>query len=258
MPTPFMHLHLAEQIRSAAETRFGRDGRLATLLAQSWPAFYLGSVAADCQDLAGIPRTATHFYNVPPEPDNQAYPRMLAAYPELTDLAHMPPDQAVFVAAYSFHLIVDLVWFREILLPYFVHAINWRAGHEQRHLVHNIVLTYLDKQAYEALPPTAVATLAAATPDHWLPFVNDEALVAWQNLLVAQLQPGAMPQTVNIYARRLHMSPVEFANSLQDPTWMADHVFNVVPIAEIQARLDTAVLTGLDMLAHYLNGMDTP
>lgn len=253
MPTPFMHLHMAEQLRSAAEERFGRDGRLPLLLAQQWPAFYLGSVAADCQDLAGIPRTATHFYNIPPDPDNQAYPRMLAAYPELANPAQMSPDQAVFVAAYSIHLMVDLVWFREILLPFFVDRPDWRDGYERRHLVHNIVLTYLDHQAYEALPETAVTTLAAAQPAHWLPFVGDEALVAWRDRLTAQLAPEGALETIGVYAHRLRMSPAEFAASLHDPAWMAEQVFTVVPIAEVQARLDTAVLSGLDIMTRYFN-----
>jgi hypothetical protein len=247
-----MHLHMAEQIRTAAESRYGRDGRLPLLLAQSWPAFYLGSVAPDCQDLAGIPRTATHFYNIPPDPDNQAYPRMLAAYPELADPAHMPLDQAIFVAAYSIHLMVDLVWFREVLLPFFVNRPDWRDGYERRHLVHNIVLTYLDHQAYEALPATAVSTLAAANPRHWLPFVGDDALCQWRDRLVAQLQPDGDLETIAIYAQRLRMSPAEFAASLQDAAWMADHVFNVVPIADVQARLDAALTAGLDMMVHYM------
>lgn len=252
MPTPFMHLHYAEKIRLAAVARYGADGRLPTLLDQSWPAFYLGSVAPDCQELAGVPRTATHFYNVPPEPDNQAYPRMLAAYPELADPAQMAPSQAVFVAAYAVHLLFDLVWFREILLPYFVEAMDKRVGYQQRHLIHNIVLTYLDLQAYDALPATAGGTLAAAAPDHWLPFVADEALRQWRDLLVAQLQPEGMPETVTIYAHRLRMSPAEFAADLENPAWMNEHVFSVVPIAKVQARLDAALLAGLDVLAHYL------
>lgn len=251
-----MHLHMAEQLRVAAETRFGPNGRLPVLLAQSWPAFYLGSVAADCQDLAGIPRTATHFYNIPPDPENQAYPRMLAAYPELADATIMPPDQSMFVAAYSVHLMVDLVWFREILLPFFVDRPDWRDGYERRHLVHNIVLTYLDQKAYEALPETAVSTLAAAAPAGWLPFVDDQSLVLWRDRLVAQLEPEGALETVAIYAQRLHMSAQEFADCLRDPDWMAANVFNVVPIDEVQARLDIALAAGLDIMIDYLKITD--
>ncbi|MCB8983049.1 MAG: hypothetical protein H6659_04450 [Ardenticatenaceae bacterium] len=247
---------MAEQLRAMAVTRFGADGRLPLLLRQSWPAFYLGSVAADCQDLAGVPRTATHFYNLPPDPDNQAYPRMLAAYPELADPDCMPPDQAAFVAAYSVHLMVDLVWFREILLPFFVNRPEWRDGYERRHLVHNIVLTYLDQKAYEALPETAVSTLTAAVPAHWLPFVDDAALVLWRDRLVAQLEPEGSLETVAVYAQRLHMSAEEFAACLRDPAWMAENVFNMVPIDEVQARLDAALVTGLDIMIDYLKIMD--
>jgi len=251
-----MHLHMAEQIRSLAESRFGPNGRLPLLLAQSWPAFYLGSVAADCQDLAGIPRTATHFYNIPPEPDNQAYPRMLAAYPELADSSGTSPDQAVFVAAYSVHLMMDLVWFRDILLPFFVERPDWRDGYERRHLVHNVVLTYLDQKAYEALPETAVSTLAAAKPHHWLPFVDDEALIRWRDRLVAQLEPEGALETVAVYAQRLHMTPAEFAACLRDPAWMAENVFDAVPIDAIQTRLNEALASGLNIITSYLKITD--
>lgn len=252
MPTPFMHLRIAEQIRLAAIERYGENGRLPRRLAQSWPAFYLGSVAADCQETAGLSRVATHFYETPPEPDNMAYPRLLAAHPALADARRLPPDQAVFVAAYSVHLLYDLLWFRRVLIPYFAEATDWPAPFAERHLVHNIVLTYLDQQALESLPPTAAATLATAQPDRWLPFVPDEALVRWRDRIVAQLEPNGVSQTIRVYANRMLLSPEEFAANLRDPDWMQSHVFNFVPVVEIQALLEGAIYTSLDVMADYL------
>jgi len=83
--------------------------------------------------------------------------------------------------------------------------------------------------------------------------VGDEVLVAWRDRLTAQLAPEGALETIGVYAHRLHMSPTEFAASLHDPVWMAEQVFTVVPIAEVQARLDTAVLSGLDIMTSYFN-----
>jgi hypothetical protein len=256
MPTPFMHLQYAEEIRALAVARKGENGRLPLLLAQNWPAFYLGSVAADCQEVAGLSRVATHFYDVPPEPGHMAYPQMLAAYPQLTAASCLTPGQAVFIAAYSVHLMFDLLWFREVMLPHFVQRPDWAAPFEQRHLVHNVVLTYLDQVAYQSLPATAVTTLAVAEPDHWLPFVPDAALTRWRDRLVTQLQPGGDLETIAVYAGRMHISPTEFAANLSSSDWMTDHVFRFVPVADIQAQLHAAVESSLDIIEEYLGNCE--
>lgn len=244
-----MHLRIAELIRKQA----GDKGRLSSLLSASWPAFYLGSVAADCQKIAGISREATHFYGLPPQPDNQAYPRMLAEYPQLADGPALPPEQAMFVAAYSIHLMVDLIWFRDVLMPYFVNAKKWAATFEERRMVHHIVLTYLDKLAYESLPETAVSTLSSAQPDHWLPFISDEALCQWQNLLVAQLEPAGELETINVYAGRQGITPASFSANLDSPEWMETHVFQYIPVGEIEAKLETAVTDSITLICDYLH-----
>lgn len=256
MPTPFMHLQYAEQIRALAVTRMGENGRLPRLLAENWPAFYLGSVAADCQEIAGLARVATHFYDVPPEPGHLAYPQMLAAYPELADPVRLTPGQAVFIAAYSVHLMFDLLWFREVMMPHFVQRPDWDEPFEQRHLVHNVVLTYLDQVAYQELPATAVSTLAAAQPAHWLPFVSDAVLIRWRDRLVTQLQPNGALETIAVYAGRMRMSPDQFATNLADPAWMADHVFRVVPVAAIQERFNAAIGHSVDMIEGYLGNCE--
>lgn len=250
MPTPFMHLQMAEKIRATAAEREYANGFLVSRLADAWPAFYFGSVAPDYQSICDVPREVSHFYGLPPQPDNQAWPRMLAQYPQLT-AASLPDEQKMFVAAYCAHLMLDLVWFREVLVPYFF-ASSRIGDVPQRWLVHHILLTYLDKLAFESLPPTAVDVLAAAHPHGWLPFARDADLIAWQALLVDQLQPGAMIRTVEIYAERLKMSPAAFAASLEDPEWMQHNVFDKLPVPEVQARLETAVDDSIDVILRYL------
>lgn len=244
-----MHLHIAEQIYETVSAN--GNGRLQTSLAAEWPAFYLGSVAPDVNAISTLPRASTHFYDIPPDPDETAYGTMLAQYPQLADLAAMPPGQAICVAAYSAHLMLDLIWLREVVYPFFYLAEDL-GDRQQRRLTHFILLTYLDTIALDRLPETAVSTLAAAQSNHWLPFIDDEILVAWQEMLVAQLQPGTPVKTVEIYAGRLKITPEEFAANLQDPTWMQEQVFDKIPVHEVQQILQTAVPKSIDLINEYL------
>lgn len=251
MPTPFMHLQIAEQIRAQAKARWGVDGRFTRLLNQEWPAFYLGHIAPDYQIICDVPRAKTHFYRLPPDPNVQAYPQMLAKFPELSDADALPPDQALFVAAYGAHLLLDLCWFREILVPYFVEVPNM-GDFQQRRLVHHTLLTYLDKIALESLPETAASMLSAAQPRQWLPFAEDAQLVRWRDMVATQLEPGAAIRTVEIFAARTEMSPQEFIANLEDTAWMDTYLFNQVPVADIKAKLAAAVPRSIALITNYL------
>lgn len=243
-----MHLCMAERMLQHPDL----DAKLARRLRAAWPAFYLGSVAADYQTICQIPRAETHFYTLPPAVDARAHLAMLQRFPQLAQAATLPEDQAVFVAAYSAHLMLDLRWYHGVLQPYFLQPTGWSADHRARFLVHNILLTYLDRRAYDALPPQAGATLAAARSDHWLPFADDADLRVWQNMLVQQLRPGAAIKTIEIYAGRLRMTPREFAERLQDEPWMATQVFRRVPLAAVDALLTAAVGESIALIAAYL------
>lgn len=249
MPTPFMHLHVAEQIFQLAQT--AGNGRLQATLAAEWPAFYLGSVAPDVNAISVLSRASTHFYDMPPASDEMAYPTMLAQYPQLNDVARLPLAQALFVAAYSAHLMLDLIWLREIVYPFF-YLPTHLGDRQQRRLTHFILLTYLDTIALDALPETAVSTLAAAQSNQWSPFIDDDILVAWRDMLVAQLQPGAPVKTIEIYSERLGISPDAFAANLQDPAWMQDWVFDKIPVDRVQEILQTAVPKSVELISNYL------
>ncbi len=245
-----MHLHTAEQIRNTIAAQNG-DGRLLAQIDACWPAFYLGSVAPDINAICNIARSATHFYRTPPPPGEQAYDVMLAQYPELASAPDLKASRAVFVAAYRAHLLLDLVWLRQIVDPFFFHA-DHLGDRIQRQLTHFILLTWLDGLALAALPDTAVATLAHASPHQWLPFAPDETLVSWRDLIVDQLQPDALPHTVEIYAGRIGVFPETFAANLQDDAWMAEHIFGKIPVDQIQAHLTTAVTHSVELIRKYL------
>lgn len=250
MPTPFTHLHIAEQIR-ATVVATEPDGPLHCRLRAHWPAFYLGSVAPDVQTVSGAPRAATHFYELPPDPNNDAVSRLWSQYPSVADGAALPPARGLFIAAYCAHLMLDLIWFRQVLIPYFARA-EGLGEFKERRLLHHTLLTYLDRRARRALPDTAAETLAAARPHGWLPFVSDADLIAWQEMLAAQLRPGAPSQTVQIYAERMEMAPAAFAERLADEAWLAENLFAQVPVAQVEKRLKTAVGESIRLITNYL------
>lgn len=244
-----MHLQVAERIRAHGRLHT----RIADLLDGALPAFYLGNVAADFQTIADVPREATHFYKLPPSRETVAHERMLLENPQLADPGALGPDHAVFVAAYRAHLLLDQLWYWDVLIPYFMEASEWEADHRQRFLVHNTLLTYLDKLALASLPPNAGETLAAARPRRWLPFAGDGDLIRWRDLLVEQLQPGAAVQTITIYAERMRLQPTAFAANLSDAKWMHEQVFSKAPLDEVQAVITRGMVQSVDLINAYFD-----
>lgn len=249
MPTPFMHLHLAEQIGQQASQN--GHGRLAQQLADQWPAFYLGSVAPDINAISPIARTETHFYQSPPLPEADAYLALLARYPQLRQIEQMPPQQALFVAAYCSHLLLDLIWLREVDYPIFFQQLA-DVNLPERRLVHFALLAYLDGLALAALPSTAVDVLSQAQSATNLPFMPEPALRDWRDLLTAQLQPGGTVQTAAIFGKRAGLSADEFNSYLTDPAWMESHVFSRLPMDRIHRCLQTAVPQSIQFISTYL------
>ena len=248
-----MHLQTAELVKARLASRPDQSAALLTVLNDEWPAFYFGSAAPDFQSICGIPREDTHFYRMPPDPDNMAYTRMFASYPELADAGHLPAAKMVFLAGYIAHLLLDLVWFRQILVPMFFRA-EQLGSRQQRHLLHLILLAYLDRVALKALPDSAAVTMASAQPVQWLPFGGDEELRQWRDYLVPQLKPGAVTQTTEIYAARLGVTEEAFAGKLKDGAWLQSHLFSQVPVPRVQQILRDAVPPTIQLIEDYCAG----
>ena len=82
---------------------------------------------------------------------------------------------------------LDLIWFRQIVVPEFYNAPQL-GDVRNRHLLHLILLSYLDKLAFEALPDTAgnilqisfegrveTVKLASFTPNHYFDYKDVDA-----------------------------------------------------------------------------------
>lgn len=246
-----MHLHMAERIKTAVSNPDHTHHYLYTLLAQSWDAFYLGNVAPDVQNINGMAREVTHFYHIPQRSQLPAYDEMLVQYAALAQPDQMPPGQALFIAGYRAHLLLDQIWWREVAAPCFFRSDAF-ADLPQRRLAHFILLSYLDARSLAALASSAGQTLAAATPHDWLPFVPDADLRRWRDMLADQLLPGAQPQTTAIFAARLGIPPERLVQNLQDVDWLNVHLFDKVPIDQIEASLTTAVSASITLTHHYL------
>ena len=177
---------------------------------------------------------------------------MMARYPQLANANSLAADQAVFIAAYSAHLMLDLIWFRQIVVPMFYDAPQL-GDVRQRHFLHLILLSYLDKLALEVVPDMAGDTLSSAQPAGWLPFAADEDLRRWRDFLVPQLRPGGRSQTVEIYARRLQMTAEAFAVKLDNGVWLQKNLFDHVSVTAVQEIIAAAVPASIQLIDSYLN-----
>jgi hypothetical protein len=180
---------------------------------------------------------------------------MFAEFPSLAESSALPPAQAVFIAAYIAHLLLDLRWFHEILIPFFVENPLWSdAGRRERFTGHNVLLTYLDRVAMAKLPDSAESILRAAPTAAMTPFAPEPDLARWRDMIADQLQPDGMSRTVEIFADRLAMTPDAFAANLDDPAWMQAQLFDRVPPDAVASVFKRGLDDSVTLVTDYLLG----
>lgn len=246
MPTPVQHLALARDILAC-----DLPPAVRRKLEAHWGAHLLGHIAPDAQNKSGQRREDTHFFTVPPGAQPPAHEQMFAAYPALARASALEPAQAVFAAGYLSHLRLDELWIRQVFTPYFGPDATWGMLSE-RLLIHNVLRTWLDQQDLAKLTGDEDSLLRQANPDHWLPFLADSALVAWRDEIADQLSPGASVHTVEVFAARARISPVEFNRLLTLPGEVERRVFAHVPRAHILGFADLARSNSCELIAAYL------
>ncbi len=224
MPTPFTHLRFAQEILDLS----GLPQPARETLHAEKPAFFLGCVAPDAQTVSGQPREATHFFYVPLRDSVPAFRHLFDAYPALTRAAELPRAQAAFLAGYLTHLALDEFWVRDVFEPIFGSRAHWGTFIERLYL-HNALRSHLDASDRKGLPVSTAATLSCARPHDFCPFISDETLLHWRDLIAEQLSPGQSGRTVEVFAERMGADPRTFAALLASPEEMRRRVFSRLP-----------------------------
>jgi hypothetical protein len=250
MPTPVMHLVLAEEILRGDAL----PSAACHLLTQQRGPFLLGHTVPDVQTISGQARDETHFYSLPRTSERPAHEALFAAYPQLAHAGELPAAQAAFIAGYIAHLLLDELWLDCIFLPYF--GGDWGTRGE-RGFLHNVLRTWLDARDQQRLSGSVVVALQEAEPQGWLPFVGDEHLWAWRDWLVGQLGPGRSVQTAMVFAERMGVSVAEVEAVLSSPQRMEERVFSHVPRAALRSFHDGGCERSVALIAEYL-GADIP
>ncbi|MEP7285735.1 MAG: zinc dependent phospholipase C family protein [Chloroflexota bacterium] len=224
MPTPFMHIALAQRLISDAEL----PSNIRTLLTAEWGAFLLGGIAPDARVSSGMDRGSTHFFEYGPTINPPPVEAMLSHHPDLKRAALHDNTRAAFVAGYTAHLTVDAVWSTDLLYPIFVNGGDW-APQPTKFLVLHALLASLDRHDRQLLLPSDYDKLAVTTPNHWLPFMSDEALTVWRDTVASQLAPGAESLTTEILGKRVSLTAAELTAFIDDEAQMNHLTWANVP-----------------------------
>ncbi len=247
MPTPVQHLVVADAILADARL----PARTRAWLVLQRPAFRFGNTAPDVQTVSGQPREATHFFMIPPDSSRPAHQVMFEAHPHLGHPDRLPPAQAAFLAGYIAHLVLDVMWVHDIFIPVFGPDAGWSTFRD-RLFLHNVLRAWCDRRDQARLAPGTGESLAAAAPDHWLPFTGDEHLRRWRDVLVEQLAPGAAIRTVQVFAERGEVSPEAFERVLDFEAQMDALVFSHIPRAAIDDFYARGLAQSCQVIARYL------
>ena len=252
VPTPFYHLSIATEL--LADQRLPRS--LRDLLGEHRCAFFFGKTAPDVQSISGQARPETHFYRVPLVDTTPPWQRMFQKYPELARPDQLLPGRAVFLAGYICHLQADVIWIRELFLPYFLPLLA-KLRRKQVGYLHNVLRSYLDERILHALQQDIGECLMDVQPQDWLPFVEGRYLAEWRNFIASQLMPGAKVQTVEVFAKRMKMPVDALLDLLHSESRMETEIFSFVPSRVLVEYRERLVVANIELLREYLDPLTT-
>jgi hypothetical protein len=88
----------------------------------------------------------------------------------------------------------------------------------------------MDEQDYLVLPlDEQYPALSTAQPAQWLPFIPDQALIDWRDLVASQIAPGGHSRTLEILGQRIRMNAAEMAEFIHSEQAMNDYLWRNVP-----------------------------
>jgi hypothetical protein len=248
MPTPFYHLRLAEDLINHPAIP---DSTRVFLLSWSYE-FMLGCIAPDVQVVSGQAREDTHFFSLPIQSGDQpAWRNMLEEYPQFAEGDKLRQDQAAFLAGYLCHLQADWIWVRNIFLPIFGPQCSW-SSFAERLYYHNVLRAYLDLQIQPRLPASLASGLGKVSPDHWLPFIQDQHLEEWRDFVCPQLRKGAAIQSVEVFSSRQGISPPEYYALLESRERMKEEIFSHIALEQLEAYNQAVLRDNLQLMSGYL------
>lgn len=248
MPTPFYHLHLAQDILEHP----GLSRSTRQLLAGHQAAFLFGNTAPDVQVVSHQPRQVTHFFDLPLHPGQPAPGEaMFAAYPSLAQAGALPAEQQAFLAGYLCHLHADWLWVRQIFVPIFGLQAEW-GDLSKRIYIHNVLRTVLDQEVRPQLTLAVRRSFEQVHPAHWLTFTEDRYLCQWRDLLQPQLEEHAPSQTVEVFAARQGIAPDEFYALLASPERLQQEVFIHLSRQQITAFRHRLLEESIQIMRRYL------
>lgn len=248
VPTPFYHLSIAKSIVSQ-----GSPLSINQLILKHYGAFVLGNTAPDVQVISGQSRQETHFFKLPLDPCAQ-YPweRMVECFPLLEAQCDLDSKQFVFLLGYMCHLQADFLWVKTIFHPLFGPHLGW-ANFKQRLYLHNVLRAYLDAQILPTLDSDLIVKMQLVSPNQWLPFVKDEHLLIWRDFLCEQLIPGAVSQTVEVFANRQGLPTEDFYQLLSSESRMEAEIFSRVSRSQLAAYYQLVIIQNQKLFESYFN-----
>ena len=208
MPTPFTHLRIAQTL--LADECLSPSYR--SLIGRQLPAFQLGSIVADARVASGVGREVTHFYAYGVPISERPWRQMLRQHPTLAearDEAHL-----AFMAGYVAHLATDEAWALKMVRPQFWGR-DWPdVDRWDKFFALHLILTVMDERDEVLLEEWQAESLLRCEPNGWLPFMSDDVLRGWRDLVSQQIMPGGRSQTLAIFAARLRCDPAEIRTAL--------------------------------------------
>ncbi|MDE2776301.1 MAG: zinc dependent phospholipase C family protein [Chloroflexota bacterium] len=246
MPTPFTHLRIAQELLVDELLPAHYRG----LLGRQIPAFQLGGIVADARVASGLGREVTHFYAYGRPINEHPWRLMLRHHPELNEARD--ESHLAFLAGYVAHLAADEAWALKMARPQFWEREWLGVERREKFLALHLILTVMDERDQKILAHWQAESLERSEPKAWLPFMTDEVLRGWRDLVARQIVPGGESETLAIFGRRLNRDPAEIRAVLDDPALMDHHLWRHVPRSSLSLVERQTYAFTREQLAVYL------
>ena len=241
-----MHLRAAHRFLHDADVPQSLRDELGS--ASHLGAFLLGNVAPDARVSGGLSRSETHFFEYAAKIEPNAPNAMLEAHPSLENAQG---EQRAFVAGYLAHVAMDVVWAEDMLFPNFYDRHDWADEITRYNMLH-VLLCHLDARDYKQWDASFPDELAAARPDGWLPFLSDDDLAKWRDLVAEQICASCESQTVEVLGKRVRIGAEGLRDILDDPAKMQSEVWDYVPMTAIKQTEDHMYRAMVAQIMQYM------